>query len=203
MTVFVIIAISQGTYLGAAHTICNLQCRLNPKSWKLPVVIHNLKGYDGHLIVKALKSEFGKIRVIPQNLEKYLSLSVGQLRFLDSFQFAPQGLDALSKTLEDDEFRYLVESYTTNHFDLVRCKTVYPYDYMDSFDRFEETELPSQESFYSKLLDSSCSDADYTHALSIYGMPLGVRRWEIIMTCTFNWMFCYWQISLKNSTEHA
>ena len=176
MTVFVIIAISQGTYLGAAHTICNLQYRLNPKSWKLPVVIHNLKGYDGHLIVKALKSEFGKIRVIPQNLEKYLSLSVGQLRFRDSFQFAPQGLEGLSKTLEDDEFRYLVESYTNNHFDLVRCKTVYPYEYMDSFDRFEETELPSQESFYSKLLDSSCSDADYTHALSIYGMPLGVRQ---------------------------
>ena len=44
----------------------------------------------GHLIVRALKSEFGKVGVIPQNLEKYLSLSVGQLKFLDSFQFTPQ-----------------------------------------------------------------------------------------------------------------
>ena len=97
-----------GIYRGAAHSVCNLQYRLNPKSWKLPVVIHNLKGYDGHLIVKSLKSEFGEVKVIPQNMEKYLSLSVGQLRFLDSFQFAPQSLDALIKTLEDDEFRYLV-----------------------------------------------------------------------------------------------
>ena len=38
------------------------------------VVIHNLKGYDGHLIVGALKSEFGQVRMIPQNMEKYLSL---------------------------------------------------------------------------------------------------------------------------------
>ena len=107
-------------------------------------MIHNLKGYDGHLIVKALKSEFAEVKVIPQNLEKYLSLSVGQLRFLDSFQFAPQSLDALVKTLEDDEFRYLVESCITSHFDLVRRKGVYPDDYMNSFDRFEETELPPQ-----------------------------------------------------------
>ena len=42
--------------------------------------------YDGHLIVRALKSEFGKVRMIPQNIEKYLSLTSGQLQFLDSFQ---------------------------------------------------------------------------------------------------------------------
>ena len=65
--------------------------------WKPPVIIHRLKGYDGHLIVKALKSEFGKVRVIPQNMEKYLSLTVGQLKFIDSFQFAPQGLYGLVK----------------------------------------------------------------------------------------------------------
>ena len=91
-----------GIYRGAAHSICNLQYRLNPISWKLPVVIHNLKGYDGHLIVKALRSEYGKIKVITQNMENYLLLTVGQLRFLDSFQSAPQSLDALAKTLADD-----------------------------------------------------------------------------------------------------
>ena len=126
-----------GTYRGAAHSACNLNYRITPKSWKLPVVIHNLKGYDGHLIVKALKSEFGRVGVIPQNLEKYLSLTVGQLKFFDSFQFTPKSLDVLSKTLEDDEFKYLVESCTTSRFDLVRRKGVYPYDYMDSVEMFE------------------------------------------------------------------
>ena len=47
-----------GSYRGAAHSACNLHYRLNPKRWKLPVVIHNLMGYDGHLIVKSLNSEF-------------------------------------------------------------------------------------------------------------------------------------------------
>ena len=64
-----------GIYHGDAHNACNLNYRITPKSWKLPVVIQNLKGYDGHLIVKALKSEFGRVGVIPQNLEKYLSNS--------------------------------------------------------------------------------------------------------------------------------
>ena len=64
--------------------------RISKSGWKLPVVIHNLKSYDGHLMVEAFKSEFGKVRVIPQNMEKYLSLNVGQLKFIDSFQFTPK-----------------------------------------------------------------------------------------------------------------
>ena len=111
-----------------------------------------------------MKSEFGKVNVIPQNMEKYLTLKLGQLKFIDSFQFTPQGLDKLAKTLEDDEFRYLSESCTSNHFGLIRCKGVYPYDYMDSFDRFEETELPSRDAFFSKLSGSPGTDSEYTHA---------------------------------------
>ena len=95
-----------------------------------------------------MKSEFGRVGVIPQNLGKYLSLTVGQLKFLESFQFTPKSLDVLSKTLEDDEFKYVVESCTTSHFDLVRRKGVYPYDYMDSVERFDETELPSQDAVF-------------------------------------------------------
>ena len=164
--------------------------RLSETGWKLPVVIHNLKGYDGHLIVKLLKWEFGKVKVIPQNMEKYLSLSVRQLKFIDSFQFTPKGLDQLAKTLGDDEFRYLIESYT-NHFGRIRRKGVYPYDYMDSFDRFEETELPSQDAFFSKLSGSPCSDSEYTHMRLECGMPLVVRRWRIITISIFSWMCCF------------
>ena len=124
--------------------------------------------YDGHLIVKSLKNEFDKVRVIPQNLEKYISLSVGQLKFLDYLHFTIQSLDSLVNTLEDDEFRYLEESYTTSHFELIRRKGIYPYDYMNSVDRFEETSLPSQDSFFNKLSGSSCSDSEYAHATRVW-----------------------------------
>ena len=157
-----------GIYRGVAHSACNLNYRTTPKSWKLPVVIHNLNGYDGHLIVKALKSEFGRVGVIPQNLEKYLSLTVGRLKFPDSFQFTPKSLDFLSKTLEDDEFKYLVESCTTSHFDLVRRIGVYPYVFMDSVERFDETKLPSQDAFFNKLSGSLRSDIDYAHASRVW-----------------------------------
>ena len=58
-----------GNYRGSAHSRCNLEYRISKSEWKLPVVMHNLKGYGGHLIVKALKSEFGEVGVIPQNME--------------------------------------------------------------------------------------------------------------------------------------
>ena len=74
----------------------------------------------------------------------------------------------MSKTLEDEEFRYLVESCTTSHFGLVRRKSVYPYDYLDSFDIFDETSLPSQDAFFNKLSGSTCSDTDYTHATRVW-----------------------------------
>ena len=69
-----------GSYRGAAHNECNLMYRISKSGWKLPVGIHNLKDYDGNLIVKALESEFGKVQVIPQNMEKYLSMTVGHLK---------------------------------------------------------------------------------------------------------------------------
>ena len=39
---------------------------------------------------------------------------------------------------------------------------------MDSFDRFDETKLPSQDAFFSKLSGSPCSDSEYTHATRVW-----------------------------------
>ena len=83
-------------------------------------------------------------------------------------EFPPKSVDVLSKPLADDEFKYLVETGTTGHFDLIRRKGVYPYDYMDSFKGFDETDLPSQEEFFNKLSGGSCSDADYEHATCVW-----------------------------------
>ena len=68
----------------------------------------------------------------------------------------------------DDAFRYLRESCTSNHFGLIRCRGGYPHDYMDSFDRFGEIKLTSQDAFFSKLSGSPCSDSEYTHATRVW-----------------------------------
>ena len=117
-----------GPYRGGAHSRCNLAHKISKSEWKLPVVMHNLKGYDGHLIVKALKSEFGEVREIPQNMEKYLSITVDRLTFIDSLQFTPQSLDSLVKTHEVDEFKYVREAFPIQHeFELIKRKAVYPW----------------------------------------------------------------------------
>ena len=90
------------------------------------------------------------------------------LKFIDSFRFTPKSLDVLLKTLEDDEFKYLIETCTVSHFDLIRRKGVYPYYYMDSADRFGEEVLPPQEAFYNKLSGNSFTDIDYAHATRVW-----------------------------------
>ncbi|XP_066933395.1 uncharacterized protein [Clytia hemisphaerica] len=89
-----------GTYNGPAHQGCNLNYRIHTEQMKIPVVFHNLKTYDAHLIMSAVKQRHGEITVIPTNTEKYISFSIGGLRFIDSFQFLFSSLDRLSKNLD-------------------------------------------------------------------------------------------------------
>ena len=73
------------------------------------------------------------------------------------------------KTLEVDEFKYVHEAFPVAHkFELIKRKGVYPYDYNDSFTRFDESRLPSQDAFISKLSDSLCSDTEYAHATQVW-----------------------------------
>ena len=51
-----------------------------------------------------------------------------------------------------------------NKLVLLLRKGVYPYEYMDSWERFNETSLPPKKDFYSKLILVDISDVDYAHA---------------------------------------
>ena len=51
---------------------------------------------------------------------------------------------------------------------LVLRKGVYPYEYLDDWEKFNETTLPEREEFYSKLNVEDITDADYTHAKRVY-----------------------------------
>jgi hypothetical protein len=161
-----------GLYRGATHNTCNIN--FNLKNINIPVVIHNLKGYDSHLIIQGLTEEYNKIKCIPLNPEKYLSFDIGKLKFIDSFSFMATSLEKLVENLPKKDLsktfinmKQGFSTYNDEDFSLLVRKGVYPYDYMNSFDRFNET-LPSKESFYSKLTDSNISDEDYTHAQNVF-----------------------------------
>ena len=158
-----------GKYRGAAHNVCNLKLRLNPKTTVIPVVFHNLRGYDSHLLMQAISRVEGKVSCIPNNTEKYISFSLGQLRFIDSAQFLLAPLDKLVAANTPEAFQITAE-YEPNQQrrGLLLRKGVYPYEYMDSWERFADTRLPPKASFYSKLTGEHISDKDYAHAQNVW-----------------------------------
>ena len=147
-----------GKYRGAAHNACNLKLQLNPKTMAIPVVFHNLRGYDSHLLMQAISKVEGRISCIPNNTEKYISFSLGQLRFIDSAQFLPASLIVANKP----EAFQITARYEPA--ELLMRKGVYPYEYMDSWESFAEPKLPPKEAFFSKLSDQHISDEEYRHA---------------------------------------
>ena len=73
-----------GQFRGAAHQQCNFNYKIDKKKCKLPIVFHNLRGDDAHLICQKIKRKHGQVIVIPNNSERYISFDVGRLKFLDS-----------------------------------------------------------------------------------------------------------------------
>ena len=166
-----------GKYRGAAHNKCNLFCR-KPKV--LPVIFHNLQGYDAHLFIKQLYRLEGDLVCIPSTEEKYITFNkkikvdeifgadiAFEIRFIDSFKFLQTSLANLVSNLSQDDFhntKYVFRSNTS----LLTRKGVYPYDYVSSFDKLSETQLPPKDEFYSKLNDEDISDEDYQHAINVW-----------------------------------
>ena len=161
-----------GKFRGAAHSKCNLLAR---KPQFTPVFFHNLFGYDIHHFVTALSKKRGNIRCILNNEEKYVSFSISipigkkifhEIKFLDSMKFMASSLDGLIKNLQKDQLIY-TKNIFGNKADLLARKGVYPYEFMDSFEKFNH-QLPKNESFFSSLNSDGISNEDYEHARNIW-----------------------------------
>ena len=166
-----------GKYRGAAHNKCNLDCR---KLKVLPVIFHNLQGYDAHLFIKQLYRLKGDLECIPSKEEKYISFYkkikvdeingaeiTFEIRFIDSFKFLQTSLANLVSNLQPSDFRNTKYTFKSNTRLLTR-KGVYPYDYVSSLEKLSETQLPPKEEFYSKLNDEDITDEDYQHAINVW-----------------------------------
>ena len=221
-----------GKYRGSAHQECNLQLRVDVEKIKIPVIFHNLRGYDSHFIMQEIgqivkdyeyTNKNGKkcqmnINAIPNNMEKYMAFMLGNhLTFIDSFQFMGSSLENLvsnitkcgkcetckpddcmklninykNKTLQHktsipcgecqncknidkdcispnyDKLKYTSQIFKDKKLDLMARKGVYPYDYMDSFEKFNSP-LPTKEDFYSILNNKDISKEDNQHVKNVW-----------------------------------
>ena len=172
-----------GNYRGSAHQDCNLKLRISPTNIQIPVFFHNLRGYDSHFIMQQIgeiakkhvyKNKKGEecqmdINCIPNDMEKYMAFMLGKhLLFLDSFQFMSSSLDNLTKNLPDDAFIFTQQEFIGEQFNLMKQKGTYPYDYMDSFQKFNDTQLPIKKDFFSILYNQHITHEQYDHAQTVW-----------------------------------
>ena len=98
-----------GNARGYTHQDCNLHFHILRS--KIPLLFHNLKGYDGHFIIKELgdyiknninQDSISDIKCIATNQEKMMSIDWRYIRFLDSIQFMAMKLEDLAKNLTEE-----------------------------------------------------------------------------------------------------
>ena len=144
-----------GRYRGPAHSLCNLRYRIPSY---IPVIFHNLSGYDAHLFIKEQGKNLRDMEVIAKNKDDYISFSIKvpvdkyiddkgnekekliELRFIDSFKFMSSSLDSLTRNLvgsapsdgKGGEKLFGFENYLELQYELPTRKGVYPYEYMSS-----------------------------------------------------------------------
>ena len=222
-----------GKFGGSAHLECNLKLRIKPEDIKIPVIFHNLRGYDSHFIKQqigdiakkhAYKDKKGKerplsINAMPNNMERYMAFMLGNhFKFIDSFQFMGSSLDKLVENITKcgscencrkdpcihrsvsdkgpiiqhqtsyscsecvncnkpgkgcvnsvyDNLKHTSNVFKGKKLNLMSWKGVYPYNYMDCFEKFDQTELPAKEHFHSILNDQDITDNEYDHAKKVW-----------------------------------
>ena len=108
--------------------------------------MHNFTNYDCHLFAKKLGIHKGRLNLLPENAERYISIAqlfkvdtylnndksvpiVREMRFADSYRFLQASLDTLSKNL-DKKYMKNLKKYFPNkeQFSLINQKVSYPYN---------------------------------------------------------------------------
>ena len=170
-----------GEIYGVAHNSCNLKLRTQTFT---PIFFHNLSKYDAHHLLKYIEIQSEEqLTVIPCNSETYISFSffvpVGkskddkllyeEFRFLDSYRFLSGSLDTLVTTLETKDYCQLSKHFQKN-CDILQKKGVFPYSFLDSFEKLYEKLLPQ---YGDQWINSLCgqidvSEEDVQHANKVW-----------------------------------
>ncbi|CAD6234317.1 GSCOCG00012387001-RA-CDS [Cotesia congregata] len=166
-----------GKFRGAAHKKYNI---LYQQSHNIPIVFHNLSGYDSHFIIESVAKCFpGSVYLLPINKEKFIGFTkkvddgttttIIQLRFIDSFRFMASSIEKFASYLNDADLIITRNNIPDpQQFALVTRKGIFPYEFVDSWDKLNYTQLPDQHKFLSKLSNSNVSNKDYEHAQKVW-----------------------------------
>lgn len=162
-----------GAYRWALCNGCNLG-RAKPKS-QVMVFFHGLTNYDSHFIIQQLNnfvSDDNQLSVIPRSSEKYLSFSLDDLVFKDSYSFLAGSLESLVshlKTKGECYFQHLKAIVPNQELrQLLYEKGVFPYSYLTSLDVLKERKLPPASAFFNDLTQRHISADSYKFARKVW-----------------------------------
>ena len=116
-----------GKYRGASHNACNLKLRLNPKTTTIPVVFHNLRGYDSHLLMQAISKVEGRVSCIPNNTPSGNCASLSVPNSCSPPLVVANPPEAFQITAQHEQ-----HEPNRERRELLMRKSVYPYEYMDT-----------------------------------------------------------------------
>lgn len=162
-----------GRYRGKAHQSCNLNYK---NKFDIPLFAHNNFRYDNHFLITYIFNAIpGETKVISQTMETYIAVykniidSRVRFVFLDSFKFLNASLDTLVSLLDEKrDFNMLEKHYDVGNLNLLKQKSFFPYEYVDSILKLAEKTLPKKEEFYSSLTGENISDENYEHARKVW-----------------------------------
>ena len=155
-----------GKFRGAAHNKCNLYYKV-PQQF--PVVFHNLKGFDGHIIINSLDKTICERnpKIIAQSSEKYIGILFNNFKIIDSLSFLPSSLDNLASNLTVQQKDVFLKQIYPDDTTLLHKKGSLPYEYLTSLDKFND-DLPDKSQFYSSLSESEITQEMYDHVKSVW-----------------------------------
>ena len=138
--------------------------------------MHTLRGYGSHWIIKKafeINEHSGKRNIdgIANINEKFMSFSIGNLKFIDSMHFMLSSLESLVNNLYDKENKYKhitdMKKYFPEHIELLCQNYTYPYEFVDHISKLDHVGLPPKEAFYASMYKENVSDENYEHSLLV------------------------------------
>ena len=101
------------------------------------------------------------IEVIPKSSNKYMSIIVNRnTTFADSLQFYKGSLDVLAMNLKYEDFKHWNSEFGIDKFEILKTKDAYPYEWVDSYEKFNYSTLPDKKCFYLSLRDGKRDKSD-------------------------------------------
>jgi len=133
----------------------------------MSVFFHNLSNYDAHLIVKHLGLQPGKVKLLAQAEERYITsniFTIGdrniELRFLDLCRFLPYSVNELVSKLEPNKLIHTRKHIRTQDMNLLTRKSCFPYEHLTDESKFNTKQIPLQKYFNNSLNNTVCSDEE-------------------------------------------